>query len=638
VSAPIAQTVTGTNTVCIGSTTTFSSTTTGGTWTSATPAVATVNASTGVITGVTAGTSVINYSVTTAGGCINTGSRTVTVSAPVNAGTISGTQGICVGGTTTFFSNGNTGGIWSSNLPGIASVNASTGVISGIAAGTAIISYTVTGTGGCANATVTRTVTVYAPTVTLTGTTSIAENSGSSTPITATLSTATISDVLVTISYSGTAISGSDYTANSTTITIPSGSTTGTVTITPINDNINEGSETVIANIDNVTGGCATESGNQSATVTIIDDDNASTVLAIADSSANEGSNVVFNFTLSNPSSVATTYLFNLTNGTAGDLDYTTTSVTVNVPAGATTGTVSVPTTQDTIDELNETFRIAIGTVNATGTILDDDNAPTVTIGDAIIAEGGILSFPVSLSNPSATDITVTLGFTNVSTANGDYTTTPVVVTFLAGATTATATVATTEDPIAESTETFTVGITSTTGTVGSTTDTATGTITDNDNAPTVTIGDAIIAEGGILSFPVSLSNPSATDITVTLGFTNVSTANGDYTTTPVVVTFLAGATTATATVATTEDPIAESTETFTVGITSTTGTVGSTTDTATGTITDNDNAPTVTIGDAIIAEGGILSFPVSLSNPSATDITVTLGFTNVSTANGDYT
>jgi hypothetical protein len=33
--------------------------------------------------------------------------------------------------------------------------------------------------------------------------------------------------------------------------------------------NINEGPETVIANIDNVTGGCATELGTQSATVTI---------------------------------------------------------------------------------------------------------------------------------------------------------------------------------------------------------------------------------------------------------------------------------------------------------------------------------------------------------------------------------
>jgi hypothetical protein len=39
-----------------------------------------------------------------------------------------------------------------------------------------------------------------------------------------------------------------------------------------------------------------------------------------------------------------------LTNGTAaGDADYTTTNVTVTVPAGATTG-ISVPTTADTID------------------------------------------------------------------------------------------------------------------------------------------------------------------------------------------------------------------------------------------------------------------------------------------------
>jgi hypothetical protein len=43
--------------------------------------------------------------------------------------------------------------------------------------------------------------------------------------------------------------------------------------------------------------------------------------------------------------------------------------VIVTVPAGATTGTVSVPTTADTIDEVDETFSIANGTVSATGTI-----------------------------------------------------------------------------------------------------------------------------------------------------------------------------------------------------------------------------------------------------------------------------
>jgi hypothetical protein len=37
----------------------------------------------------------------------------------------------------------------------------------------------------------------------------------------------------------------------------------------------------------------------------------------------------------------------------------TTTNVDVTVPAGATTGTVSVPTTADTIDEVTENFSIA---------------------------------------------------------------------------------------------------------------------------------------------------------------------------------------------------------------------------------------------------------------------------------------
>jgi hypothetical protein len=64
-----------------------------------------------------------------------------------------------------------------------------------------------------------------------------------------------------------------------------------------------------------------------------------------------EGSPAVFEFSLSNPAE-DTTYTFTFTNGTAGSADYTTTSQTVTVPAGATTGTVGVPTTADTIDEI----------------------------------------------------------------------------------------------------------------------------------------------------------------------------------------------------------------------------------------------------------------------------------------------
>ena len=99
----------------------------------------------------------MTYTVTGTGGCPNaTATRTVTVTAAPVAGTLSGTQNVCVGLTTTFSST-QTGGTWSSSNTAIATINSSTGVITGVAAGTATMTYTVTGTGGCPNATATRT-------------------------------------------------------------------------------------------------------------------------------------------------------------------------------------------------------------------------------------------------------------------------------------------------------------------------------------------------------------------------------------------------------------------------------------------------------------------------------------------------
>jgi hypothetical protein len=80
--------LTGTESIVLGTTTTFASTTTGGTFTSATPAVATIDAKTGVITAVSVGTSVITYTVAGAAASV---SRTVTVTAvPAATGEIKG--------------------------------------------------------------------------------------------------------------------------------------------------------------------------------------------------------------------------------------------------------------------------------------------------------------------------------------------------------------------------------------------------------------------------------------------------------------------------------------------------------------------------------------------------------------------
>ncbi|WMW77792.1 Ig-like domain-containing protein [Flavobacterium sp. 20NA77.7] len=191
--SPSAGTLSGTQAVCVGSTTTFSSTTSGGSWTSSDTTVASVNTSTGVITGVASGTATITYTVTGTGGCADaTATRTVTVTAAPSAGTLSGTQAVCVGSTTTFSST-TSGGSWTSSDTTVASVNTSTGVITGVASGTATITYTVTGTGGCADATATRTVTVTAaPSAgTLSGTQAVCV--GSTTTFTATNSSPGVS-------------------------------------------------------------------------------------------------------------------------------------------------------------------------------------------------------------------------------------------------------------------------------------------------------------------------------------------------------------------------------------------------------------------------------------------------------------
>jgi len=98
--------------------------------------------------------------VTNAQGCSSrTGSILVQVLLEPQAGTLSGNDSICVNATTPFASTAS-GGAWSSSDTLVATVNASTGLVTGVGAGTATITYTVTGTGGCSNATATRTVTV----------------------------------------------------------------------------------------------------------------------------------------------------------------------------------------------------------------------------------------------------------------------------------------------------------------------------------------------------------------------------------------------------------------------------------------------------------------------------------------------
>ena len=127
----------GTLTVCSGANTTLSDAVGGGTWLSGTTAVATIGA-TGIVHGVSGGTSIITY--TTSGLC----SITAVVTVNTSPTAILGTPNVCVG-LSTILTDAVAGGAWSADLTGIASIGAGTGVLNGLAAGTANVTYTMPG-------------------------------------------------------------------------------------------------------------------------------------------------------------------------------------------------------------------------------------------------------------------------------------------------------------------------------------------------------------------------------------------------------------------------------------------------------------------------------------------------------------
>jgi hypothetical protein len=75
----------------------------------------------------------------------------------------------------------------------------------------------------------------------------------------------------VDLAFSGTATLTTDYTRSGTQIVIAAGNTSGSITVTAVQDALDEADETVIVDISVFTNG--TESGTQQQTTTITDDD-----------------------------------------------------------------------------------------------------------------------------------------------------------------------------------------------------------------------------------------------------------------------------------------------------------------------------------------------------------------------------
>ena len=421
------------------------------------------------------------------------------------------------------------------------------------------------------------------------------------------------------------------------TLVFDPGETSKPVAVATAEDLLDEDSETFTVTL---TGGDNATTTDATAQGTIIDDD-AAPALSVADASGSEGDSITFMATLSAASAkpVTATWTASVVSGdtaASGDLSGTLTG-TLTFAAGDLTKTFTVATAEDTTDEPDETFTVTLSNLSnatltsgtATGTIEDDDGAAVLSVADASAAEGSAITFTVTLEPASAQTVTVDYA-TSVAPGDtattGDFTAKSGSLSFGPGDTEKTFTVATAGDAADEVDETFTVTLSGpANATLGDAT--ATGTIDDDDDPPTLSVADASRSEGDAVSFTATLSAASGQTVTATWTASVESgdtAASGDLSGTLTgILTFAAGEGTRTFTVATAEDTSDEDDETFTVTL-SNLSNATLTGGTATGTIIDDDAAPALSVADAGAAEGDAVSFTATLSAASGQTVTAT--------------
>ena len=401
-----------------------------------------------------------------------------------------------------------------------------------------------------------------------------------------------------------------------------------------------------------------------SASVPILDDD---AMVSVANASAAEGSAVVFTVTLPEVApSGGVTVGYSTSDGRGNDdddahrvatsADYTAAaeSAALSIAAGSRSGTVSIPTAQDTTYEgdhyftlnLDSTshFNLSAAADSAVGTITDAADAPSFAFSTASTdadEDDGTLTLTVEKTGTTLVAATVSYATTN-GTATGGSDFTAIASTdldFAAGDASKDITVSVTDDSADESTEAFTVDLTAGAHAQLGSTRSHSIAITDND-ATTVTLqapSTAIDENAGAKTVTVTLGRALEGDETldVPLTFSGTATFGDDYTlaapnSTPTGVSYSnlastdrsanpptiafsgvnGAASSATVILTATSDTTDEgASESVTVGI----GTIdddldGGTTQSGTGTfnIEDDDDAPggiTLTLDQSTIAE-----------------------------------
>jgi hypothetical protein len=250
-------------------------------------------------------------------------------------------------------------------------------------------------------------------------------------------------NLVVGYTIGGTASNGVDYQTLSGAVTIPAGSASGTITLTPINDKLVEGDESVILTLTNSPGYNVGTPG--SASLFIRDDEKVTVTLDATDNAAAEpGSDTgLFQISRGAVKNGPLLVTFAISGTAVNGVDYVPIDSPVLIPDGASSVTVEIIAFDDLALEYTEDILLTLlpGTNYSIGnpgegrvTIADDDanSVPAVgfTFSTSSLLESLSPGVSVSLSHTSAVPVTVDYRGLGGSAASNDFTLAPGTLTF----------------------------------------------------------------------------------------------------------------------------------------------------------------------------------------------------------------
>ena len=240
---------------------------------------------------------------------------------------------------------------------------------------------------------------------------------------------------------------------------------------------------------------------------------------------------------------------------------------------------------------------------------------PTVSINNPSEIEGNPMSFVITLSSTSTTEVVIDLTTSSGTAGTNDYQTFVGTVIIPPDTPYISLPLYTIQDNIGEMAETFTLNGTITSVNTSNIDISGIATIIDND-ASTFIIANSTGSEGAVCAFDVILSNPSSIDTFFSVMTTSGSAGATDYNSVNAAVIIPAGYLGSTISVPLLIDNIScEGDETFNLTAICTSGNTLNFSTVGTGTIVDVSGATSASITSPNVTEGDTAVFVITLSN-----------------------